>query len=246
MNDHPATPDSKIVGKGYITLAPPLVPSHPKWLLFIFWCSTMLCVVMGWTYYMIIQQVPWMLLLLPLEILAFVYVFMLSSLFFVMVAIKVLERKHPPVEGVFPHDSPEIRRYQARLFFKHYAIWLTRHSMFPWIDKIAYSALGVRVGKTVVLHEAWVDPELVEIGDYCMVGMNSIVLSHVMDHDIMLVKKTVLDSHAVIGAFGLLAPGVKVGKLCVLGANSGTRIDQVLEEKYLYAGDPARKLKKIE
>jgi hypothetical protein len=228
-----------------VTLNPPLRATHPKTVVGIFYLSTMACVLIGWIYYYLCILLPWVLLLLPMEIIGIAFVFLLSSLFLVRIAVGILSRKYPPAEGTFERDGPEQRAYEARHFLKYYAIWLTRTAMFPWIDKIAYAVLGVHTGKSVVLHEAWVDTELVTIGDFSMMGMNSTVMSHALYQHRFVARKTTIDGHSIIGAYTVVAPGTHVGKLAVLGANSGTSIGEEIEPGFLYGGNPARKLKHV-
>jgi acetyltransferase-like isoleucine patch superfamily enzyme len=230
----------------HVTLAPPLVATHPKSLVLVFYLSTMACVALGWSFYYLVQQNWWLIFLLPLEILGIAYVFILTSLFIVKIAVSIIEKRHPVVEGTFDRNGKEQRGYQARTYFKQFAVWLTRNSTFPWVDKIAYSLIGVHVGKTVVLHEAWVDTELVTIGDYCMVGMNSTVMSHCLYHDAYIVRRTVIGDHSIIGAYSVLAPGTNIGHSCVIGANSGTLLGGQVEPNFLYAGNPVRKMKRLD
>nr|MDO8109052.1 DapH/DapD/GlmU-related protein [Candidatus Sigynarchaeota archaeon] len=234
------------INEQHVTLSPPLVATHSKWLIFIFYLSTMATVALAWSYYNLVVLSWLFLFLFPFEMAGLAYVFILSSLFLVKIAVTILEKKCKPNEGVFPRDSREMRYYQARSYFKYYAIWLTRNSTFPWVDKIAYKLLGVHVGKTVVLHEAWVDSEFVDVKDYCMIGMNSTVMSHCLYHDVFLTRKTVIDENSIIGAYSVIAPGTKVGRSCVIGANSGTNLNGDVECGYLFGGNPVKKLKKIE
>ncbi|MBN2151470.1 MAG: hypothetical protein JW839_08495 [Candidatus Lokiarchaeota archaeon] len=234
------------VNDQHVTLAPPLAATHPKWLVFIFYCSTMATVAMGWSFYYMVLQQWWLVFLLPLEVLGLAYVFIIASLLFVKVALSIVEKRYPVVEGKFERDGKEMRGYQTRTYFRQFAIWLTRNSTFPWIDKIAYSALGVHVGKTVVLHEAWVDSELVEVGDYCMIGMNSTVMSHCLYQDAYIARRTTIGNQTVIGAYSVLAPGTNIGESCVIGANSSTLLDAQVEANHLYAGNPVRKMKRLD
>jgi hypothetical protein len=228
-----------------VTLNPPLRATHPKTILSIFYLSTMACVVIGWTFYYLCQIQPWVVFLLPMELIGIAFVFFLTSLLLVRIAVSILSRKYPAAEGTFERDGPEQRAYEARHFLKYYAIWLTRTAMFPWIDKITYAVLGVHTGKTVVLHEAWVDTELLSIGDYSMMGMNSTIMSHALYQDRFVARKTIIDGHSIVGAYTVVAPGTHIGKLAVLGANSGTAIDQEIEPGFLFGGNPARKLKHV-
>lgn len=246
MKKMASTELKKIPAKKYITLNPPLVATHSKALVLLFYLSTMVCVVLGWTYYFMVLEYPWLIYLLPLEIFGIAYAFILSSLIFVKIAVSILGRKYPPTEGVFKRDGPEMRAYQARNFFRYYAIWLARNSTFPWVDKAAYSWFGVPVGQTVVLHEAWVDTEMITIGDYCMIGMGSIVMSHLLYPETFMVKKTTIDAHSIVGAYSMIAPGTHIKNSSVLGASSGTTIGQEFEERTMYAGTPAKKIKELD
>lgn len=241
--DTPGSEGSAGIDPRIVTLGPPLAAAKSKSLLLIFYVSTMLCVIAAWGYVQMVTQWWWFIFLLPIEVLAFAYIFVLSSLAMVKVVVHRIDARHPPAEGRFRRDGPEARAMLARDGLKHYAIWLARNSTFPWIDKIAFTMFGVKVGKTVVLHEAWVDPELVQVGDYCMIGMNSVVMSRFILGDEIIVKKVVIGDHSIIGAYTVVAPGTVVGDSTVLGANSGTAIDQAVDGHHLYAGNPARKLK---
>ncbi len=234
------------VNEQHVTLSPPLVATHPKWLVFIFYCSTIATVAVGWSFYLMVLQQWWLIFLLPLEIFGLAYVFIITSLLFVKIAVSIINKRYPVVEGMFERDGKEMRGYQTRAYFKQYAVWLTRNSTFPWVDKIAYSALGVHVGKTVVLHEAWVDTELVEVGDFCMIGMNSTVMSHGLYQDAYVARRTIIGEQTIIGAYSIIAPGTNVGHSCVIGANSSTLLGAQVEANYLYAGNPVKKMKRLE
>jgi carbonic anhydrase/acetyltransferase-like protein (isoleucine patch superfamily) len=68
---------------------------------------------------------------------------------------------------------------------------------------------GVTVGHKVMLHGC-------EIGDYCLIGINSVVLN-----------------------------GAKIGKYCVIGANSLVTENMVIPDGSLVMGSPAKIIKTI-
>ena len=249
MTDKPDIVDESAPGElpnDFITLNPPLMPTHTKSLIAVFYCSTMIAVLLGWAYYYLVLEVSWLIWLLPLELFGLAYAFLITSIIFVKIVVIILEKKCPPREGVFERDGREQQYYQARMFFKYYAIWLSRNSTFPWLDAFTYKLFGVKVGTTVVLHEAWVDTEFVEIGDYTMVGMHSQVMSHLLYQDAFVVKKTIIGDNCIVGAYGSVAPGTRMGDESVIGAIAGTLIDQEIEAKSLNVGFPARKVRGIE
>ncbi|MHA1716768.1 MAG: acyltransferase [Promethearchaeota archaeon] len=230
----------------HLTLSPPLEPAGLKWVLLIFYLNFMLIVGFCILYYYLCRLVLWLVFLLPLEILGLVYLSIIFTALLVKIAISILDKKCPPREGLFKTDSAQIRYYKLKSYLKHYAIWFARFSISPWVDKIIYNMLGVPVGQTVVLHEAWVDTELVEIGDYCMIGMGSIVCSHMQYKEHVYIKGISIKSHTIIGAYSLIPPGSEIGGNCVIGANSTLLIGQKLKDGDFAAGVPARVLKSAE
>ncbi|MHA1794201.1 MAG: acyltransferase [Promethearchaeota archaeon] len=237
--------ENDISSKYLVTTPPPLQIPNKLAIILIYYITTMACVGITWSYYYIIQFYWWTLFLLPLEILGIIEAFAMTFMILVKVSISITCKNKKSKEGLFDRDSEEIKDYKKRAALKYMAIWFTRLSTFPWIDKIAYTLLGVKIGKTVVLHEAWVDTELIEVGDYVMIGMNSVLLTHCVYKNKVLIKKIKIGDNSIIGAFSIVAPGSKIGDSSVLGAGSCTIIDQDIDDNSLHVGYPARKIKHL-
>ena len=47
----------------------------------------------------------------------------------------------------------------------------------PWADIVPFRMFGVKVGKNVVLYDAWINTEFVEISNFVMISLNAASIS---------------------------------------------------------------------
>ncbi|KKN02481.1 hypothetical protein LCGC14_1117250 [marine sediment metagenome] len=83
-----------------------------------------------------------------------------------------------------------------------------------------------------------VNPQLVTIGKYCVVGSRSALLTHC---PIRGAKPVVLSNYVWIGYGVLILPGVTIGECCVVGA--GSVVTKDVPGGSVVAGNPARVLR---
>lgn len=109
------------------------------------------------------------------------------------------------------------------------------------------------VGKgTFINYNCFFDTsDKIEIGENCSVGFKNTFITST--HKIGETNKRALDGYSKpilikdgcwIGANSTILPGVTIGKGCIIGA--GSVVVKDCEENCLYAGNPAKKIKKLE
>ena len=76
-----------------------------------------------------------------------------------------------------------------------------------------------------------------------MVGQGSIIQGAVIIGNLLIIRKTIIEDKVRIGSHAIVMPGTKIGKNCILAANSVTTVGQVLERGWIYVGIPAKKFK---
>ncbi|GAB4305963.1 MAG: hypothetical protein Kow0069_02240 [Promethearchaeota archaeon] len=181
--------------------------------------------------------------LFPFWLYGTLYLFTFAVIAFTAVWIRVMWKFHPPVEGLFDVDGDEYKRWKRRYWISFFAIWLARALPLPWLDLVCYKMLGVKVGRNCVLYDTWLDTEFVEIGDYVMLSLNDVVLSHcLLPNGKFYVKRVVVKEAGIVGAMSVTAPGTVIEEGTTLGAGCGTSYNQVLSEWSVWVGNPAKYL----
>lgn len=108
-----------------------------------------------------------------------------------------------------------------------------------------YRIIGARIGKKTIVSGEIVDPFLVEIGAYVMVGKKALLVPHDITYNRLHIEPIKIGDHATIGIGAIIMPGVSIGEGSILApdaiAVSGTKIPPY----EFWGGEPAVKIKKI-
>ena len=177
-------------------------------------------------------------LLLPLNLYGNLFLFAFSIILFSAIINKILNKLYPPREGVFERGTKEWKYTHRRFWNAYFPIWLARALPIPWSDIFVYRFFGVSIGKNVVAYEGYIDPELIEIGDFTMTSLNICIFSHLIYHDHIIIKKIKIGEACVVGPQTIISPGTVMRDGAVLGANSYTWIGQELEGNLIHVGTP--------
>jgi len=180
-------------------------------------------------------------LLLPLSIYGNIFLFAFSITLFSGGIYKLLNRLHPPKEGVFERGSKEWKYTHRRFWTAYFPIWIMRALPFPWLDIVSYRIFGVTIGRNVVAYEGYIDPEFVEIGDHTMTSLHICIFSHLIYHDRIVIKKVKVGKNCVVGPQSVIFPGTIMQDGAILGANSYTSIGQELKGDLIHIGRPVNK-----
>jgi acetyltransferase-like isoleucine patch superfamily enzyme len=179
-------------------------------------------------------------LLLPPNIYGNIFLFWMTILITSAGFYKILNRLHPPQEGVFERGSKDWKYMNRRFWTTYFPIWLARALPLPWADIIVYRLFGIRIGRNVVLYEGYVDPEFIEIGDHTMTSLNILIFSHLIYHDKVIIKKVKIGKNCILGPQTLVSPGSVMHDGSILGANSYTWVNQELKSDLIHVGTPVR------
>ena len=180
----------------------------------------------------------WEWLLVPMNIYGNLLLFSFSIILFSAVIFKILNKLHPPKEGVFLRGSKEWKYTHRRFWTAYFPIWLARALPLPWSDIFVYRLFGVHIGKNVVAYEGYIDPEFVEIGDFTMTSLHICIFSHLIYQDKIVIKKVKIGKTCIVGPQTLISPGTTLQDGAILGANSYTWLDQNLEGDLIHVGIP--------
>lgn len=178
----------------------------------------------------------WHWVLLPLNIYGNIFLFTFSIILFSAMINKYFIK--PPKEGVFERGSKEWKNMHRRFWLAYLPIWLARALPLPWADIVVYRFFGTKVGKNVVAYEGYIDPDLVEIGDFTMTSLHICIFSHLIYHDKVIIKKVSVGKNCIVGPQTIISPGTVMEEGAILGANSYTWVGQRLDTYLIHVGTP--------
>lgn len=179
--------------------------------------------------------------LVPLSIYGCLFLFTFSISLIAFLLLRIVNSIYTPQEGIFERDSKDWKFWRYRYWITFLPLWSVRALPLPWMDIVVYRMFGVKIGRNVGIYDGWVDPEFVSIGDHTMTSLNTMIHSHLIYNNKLFIKSVIIGKNCIVGPQSVISPGTIMKKEAILGANSVTLIDQVLESGLIYIGIPALK-----
>jgi acetyltransferase-like isoleucine patch superfamily enzyme len=183
---------------------------------------------------------------LVLHVLVYVLLFFLIYGLFTVSYLKLLNRVFPLKEGPY-----EMSHSQFTLWKHHSVVGelgkLVLRLFFPvFFRPIFYSLLGTKIGKNVAIGGLITDPMLTQIGDYAVIGQDSVVTSHAMVFNNFFLKRVVIGNGATVGINAVIMPGVVIGENSIVAPGAVVLMDTKIPPNEFWGGIPAKKIKDIE
>jgi len=133
-----------------------------------------------------------------------------------------------------------------RVIFNFVVIYLCRFMPSLWLKRKLLRLTGMKIGKKVSIGLfAMFDiffPELIEIGDFSIIGYNATILAHEFLVEEYRTGRVKIGRRVMVGANSTVLPGVEIGDGAVIGAMS--LVNRDIPPKALAAGVPARIIKR--
>jgi acetyltransferase-like isoleucine patch superfamily enzyme len=109
-----------------------------------------------------------------------------------------------------------------------------------------YKLLGMKIGENTLVGGTIMDPCLTEIGDNCTMGLYAVIYGHIHDYEkeTLTLSGITIGNNVVIGAGVLIMPGAVVEDDVKIAAGAVVTKGQRLKKGKVYAGIPAREIKK--
>lgn len=107
-------------------------------------------------------------------------------------------------------------------------------------------AMGAKIGKHVIVNSNVVyDHDMLEIGDYTVIGGDAAIIGHVGEKGHLVRQKIRIGRHCTIGQYTTVFPGATIGDNCHVGAMSLVPKGAKLDANAVYGGVPVRKIKDL-
>ncbi|WP_457557799.1 acyltransferase [Candidatus Harpocratesius sp.] len=182
----------------------------------------------------------WGYLLLPIFIYGLLWQFYILTILISGLIYHLIRIIEPPKEGLFDLSSRESQFYFIRFWMCYYALYVARAMPLPWADMYYYRVFGAHIGKNIVLYDSWIDPEMVDIEDNCMISLNTQLIAHAIIGNQLYVKRVVIKKSGIAGGGAIVAPGTIVREGAVLGGGCTSHFNQELAPYCIHVGSPAK------
>jgi len=134
-----------------------------------------------------------------------------------------------------------------RVIFNFLLIYAARYMPSLSVKRFLYRLSGMKVGKDVAVGLGAVFdiffPELIEIGDNCIIGYGVTILAHEFLIDEWRVGKVKIGENVLIGANSTVLAGVTIGSNSQISACS--LVNRDIPPNSFCAGIPARKVRAV-
>ncbi|WP_420876460.1 acyltransferase [Staphylococcus debuckii] len=154
-------------------------------------------------------------------------------------------RQYKKIVNHFPHTNPLWRMYKiinfSKVFRQTLLIEIARFipvlSLKLWVYR---ACLGMKIGKkTAFAYKVMPDvlyPELIQIGENCVIGYNTTILTHEFLVSEYRIGEVVIGNNTLIGANSTILAGVTIGNNVRVGA--GTVVSKDIPDNALAFGNP--------
>jgi len=188
----------------------------------------------------------WHFLLLPFLIYIGIGITICYQLIISGSIIHIFKIRYEP--GIYDYNFNNKMSFRWILICALYTPMRKMLEIFPLgkIKTIYYKMLGMKIGENTLVGGTIMDPCLTEFGDNCTMGLYAVIYGHIHDYEKekMLLDKIKIGNNCVIGAGAFIMPGAVIEDNVKLAAGAVVTKGQVLKKGKIYAGIPAKEIKK--
>lgn len=139
-------------------------------------------------------------------------------------------------------------RNPLRVAYNFVLVSASRYAPSLALKRFLLRTAGMKVGRDAAVGlMAMFDvfyPELIELGDNCIIGYNATILAHEFLMDELRIGKTIIGKDAMVGANTTVLAGVEVGAGAVVSA--ATLLDADVPAGSFVKGNPMKVVKRAE
>lgn len=188
----------------------------------------------------------WHFFLLPFLIYIGVILTLFYELLFIGLFVHIFNIKYKP--GVYDYHYKEKMAFKWVLICVLYTPLRKMLEIFPVgsMKYRFYRMMGMKIGKNSLVGGTIMDPCLTVFGDNCTMGLYSVIYGHIHDYEKekIFFDKIEIGNNVVIGAGAFIMPGAKIEDNVKVAAGAVVKKGQILKKDKIYAGIPAKEIKK--
>lgn len=191
-------------------------------------------------------QELWHFFLLPFIIFIGIAITIYYQILLSGLIINLFKIKYKP--GVYTYSYKDKTSFKWLIICTLYTPIRKMFEIFPLggIKTTYYRLLGMNTGENTLVGGTIMDPCLTEFGDNCTMGLYAVIYGHIHDYEkgTILLDKIKIGNNCVIGAGAFIMPGAVLEDNVKLAAGAVVKKGQVLKAGLIYAGIPAKEIKR--
>lgn len=147
-------------------------------------------------------------------------------------------------EGVYDRESPERVYYEIRVFFYHAFVDFVVFFKQILHNPLIHNLFGGKIGKGTMVDNKLLNPEFIEIGENCSLGLRCIIGPRVYEKNNIVIKKVKIGDNCTIGGQSTILLGAEIGDNAVIGINAFIGKDKKIPPGTVWIGAKTQQLKK--
>ena len=184
-----------------------------------------------------------LLTLVPFVFLITLGVFLVGAAIIIKIFLSYYNKKAEIPEGLYELDDPRAKIFKIKYMLRMFGLRLVHGSPLRIADTFVMKFWGnVTLGTNIVIQDATIDPQYLELGDTVVVGGGARIHTHDIIEGKLYIKKVVIEKNVTIGALSHIQPGVEIVEGTVIAVLARVRKDQKCKRRALWVGQPAIEL----
>jgi len=179
------------------------------------------------------------------QALLLVGIFLFFFIFFTYLLMLLVRIRWPMREGTLPlgiTTQALVWKLFGYLYVTH--LWpLINAALVPVnLRSLAFSLLGAKIGRSVMIGGKILDPSLVEIGDFTMLGEDCLLTAHAVEGDHVDLGRITLGRGVTVGVKAVILPDVAIGDGAIVAAGAVVTKGARIAPGEIWGGIPAKKI----
>ena len=108
-----------------------------------------------------------------------------------------------------------------------------------------FKMLGSKIGNSVMIGGKILEPTMIEIGDYTILGEDSLLTGHAVEGDFVELGKIVVGNNVTVGVKSVILPNVHIGDYAIIAAGAVVTKGSRIGVGEIWGGIPAKKIGNI-
>ncbi len=110
---------------------------------------------------------------------------------------------------------------------------------------LVYRFLGSKIGRNVIIGGKILEPHMIEIGDFSLLGEDCLITGHSIEGENLVIGKVKIGNHVTIGVKAVILPDVEVGDHSLIAAGAVVQKGSKIRSCEIWGGIPAKKIGEI-